>query len=607
MDKTIELRIAPLKTNKLDNKIYYLNNFSVRNSECDLDELIKIPIWQGLKDRNEIKKHSKQCLYYEDYFIDKLGKALNVIHNEKYTSVYWRTMLATWMEYFCRNIYRKYLELKYARSLLGDNICVVAYETDGFDLCRNNLEQSILNLFDIKYNMCLYFILAEFMNFKLEFVSQDCFGLNNRQEKSIIRKNGIKSKIGKCILDPKKYLKIIMAYILNKYFLYNKNKLLNKKNKIVYRIPYWCGSDDVINTFLMYYKSKGKIIPFNVDNNKYDAFCVDTKKRELLERILYQETDDEFSGYLNKLLVYCLPMIFLERYELIKKRIDTLPRPYRLFGITPLTTCEEFTFFAALWQERGVEFLNEQHGIDYGITIPPSGYQEMKLSTKFFSWGSSNKINNIYPMCAFKYGTNFVKLNKNRKVVLYACTDYGLFDIHELSSRYYHYISNIIKLTQLLSLEVSNNYVLRPRNSANDNWDFDNVIKKHIPEVKIDSGERLFAELLPSVKIFVCDNMSTCILQALANNIPTILVLYKEEIGSFLSEEFEDILKKMKNVKMAFDNPIDAAKHINAIYNAVDSWWYSKSVQTVKEEFCNKYARTSNNWLNEWVELLLKE
>ena len=53
--------------------------------------------------------------------------------------------------------------------------------------------------------------------------------------------------------------------------------------------------------------------------------------------------------------------------------------------------------------------------------------------------------------------------------------------------------------------------------------------------------------------------------------------------------------KKLNNVGIFFDSPIEAAKQINKIWDNVYGWWNNQSLQDVRNEFCLKYSYVHPN------------
>ena len=43
-----------------------------------------------------------------------------------------------------------------------------------------------------------------------------------------------------------------------------------------------------------------------------------------------------------------------------------------------------------------------------------------------------------------------------------------------------------------------------------------------------------------------------------------------------------------------------AANKVNEIYEDPMSWWMSDKIQEAREQFCYRFARTSDNWVSEW-------
>ncbi|PHS55783.1 MAG: hypothetical protein COB17_10965, partial [Sulfurimonas sp.] len=102
-----------------------------------------------------------------------------------------------------------------------------------------------------------------------------------------------------------------------------------------------------------------------------------------------------------------------------------------------------------------------------------------------------------------------------------------------------------------------------------------------------------------NAKLNVFDHMHTGYLETLSMNIPTIIIIPKN-IYCF-RDSAKPYIEKLKDVKILFENPIEASNFVDKVYDNIDSWWLSEDVQKIREEFCYNYARTSEDWVNEWV------
>ncbi len=91
---------------------------------------------------------------------------------------------------------------------------------------------------------------------------------------------------------------------------------------------------------------------------------------------------------------------------------------------------------------------------------------------------------------------------------------------------------------------------------------------------------------------------STTILQSLNINFPTIIFFnLKDTIG--VNSYRENSYNLLKKANIFFENPKDAAKKINEIWDNVENWWFEKERQKLVTEFCNRMCIRSENADNE--------
>jgi putative transferase (TIGR04331 family) len=120
-----------------------------------------------------------------------------------------------------------------------------------------------------------------------------------------------------------------------------------------------------------------------------------------------------------------------------------------------------------------------------------------------------------------------------------------------------------------------------------------------LPDTTLD-----FPTSLMESKVHVSNHLGTPFLESLASNRPT-LVFYDSTISA-LRRNARPYFDKLKKVKILFDDPVDAANHLNSIYYSIDDWWLSGEVQEAVNEFRDRFARTDPNWMDKWVTELLK-
>jgi putative transferase (TIGR04331 family) len=100
-------------------------------------------------------------------------------------------------------------------------------------------------------------------------------------------------------------------------------------------------------------------------------------------------------------------------------------------------------------------------------------------------------------------------------------------------------------------------------------------------------------------KITVETLNSTGLLESLALNIPVIFIHPPSELT--LRNESLHYYEMLKDVKIIHDNPYNAARFINNIYDDIDKWWLSKDLQMIRKSFCKEYAQLNKNSFKEFI------
>ena len=102
---------------------------------------------------------------------------------------------------------------------------------------------------------------------------------------------------------------------------------------------------------------------------------------------------------------------------------------------------------------------------------------------------------------------------------------------------------------------------------------------------------------MSNTAILYIDYLSSSIYEAMAYNVPVFMCVdYDIQIPT---DGFKEMINKFKKVKIAFDTPELAAMHIKNIYKDRAKFWNSREVQDVREEFLERYLRTSSDWLGD--------
>ena len=67
-----------------------------------------------------------------------------------------------------------------------------------------------------------------------------------------------------------------------------------------------------------------------------------------------------------------------------------------------------------------------------------------------------------------------------------------------------------------------------------------------------------------------------------------------------LNKLAQPYFKLLREVGILYDSPKSAASKLNEIYQDPNSWWFSPKIQDARNKFCDRFARTSNDWVAQW-------
>ena len=110
-----------------------------------------------------------------------------------------------------------------------------------------------------------------------------------------------------------------------------------------------------------------------------------------------------------------------------------------------------------------------------------------------------------------------------------------------------------------------------------------------MPEVKVDLGHQDIRKLIKQSRIYIATYNATTYLESMAWNIPTII--FWNESHWELKEEVKPYFELLKSVGIFHNSPEGAAKHMTNIWDNVDNWWLSESVQNARVIFCNQFSK----------------
>ena len=312
------------------------------------------------------------------------------------------------------------------------------------------------------------------------------------------------------------------------------------------------------------------------------------------------------------ILQQCVGHLHFEGYKSLVDQANYLPWPKSpkfIFTSNNYDTDEIFKVWTAQMVSLGVPYLVGQHGCGYGthLYFQNEYNPECSESDYFFTWGWSNKNSKNVPAFIFK---NLSIKNLSKKsfadVVLvapdlfYQNTHWDTY--HEFSINQQHQFDFIDALPK--SIQDSVLVRLHQHDASGGTWSARQRWHDRFPEIKVDSGNEPFKNLLQKNYFFVFAFDSTGMLECMAMNYPVIA--FWDPSGNNLNAEAKEHYQCLVDVGIVHHSPGSAALFLSDNLIDIKSWWDSELVQDARRVFCLRFAKTVKHPAKTLKKLLAK-
>ena len=301
-------------------------------------------------------------------------------------------------------------------------------------------------------------------------------------------------------------------------------------------------------------------------------------------------------GCMRALLFELIPVCYLEGYRDLVKKSESMPwpdRPRLIFTSGNYDTDEIFKCWTASRVERGSRYMVGQHGNNYG-THRYIAYRttDQLTSDRFLTWGWRDSLPSHTP--AFILRTSgFPELDPAGGLLLAEdglpnrVYTWDIFpDYTSLINEQFEFVRALppaIKERLLVRLHAPDENLDRFGDELRWN-DFDRT-------VNLERGKVLFADVVRKSRIVVFGYDSTGMLESLASNSP--MIAFWSGGLSHLKDHVKPQYEWLIDAGIVHLSGESAARKISEIWDNVNAWWQSESVQSARVRFCEIYARTS--------------
>jgi len=518
-------------------------------------------------------KLQKDYYYLQDVYeglLKDISKQLNQIHSVEYSVRYWRILIGPWLGYFTQVIFDRWSMLEIALNDCNIDACMVL-NRDENNLIPNDMAHFNSLFVCDDWNEAIYTqLLKKYYSSKIDIqeVSSDIFFPYGKGQKE-------KSWIGR-----------LKATLFN--FIHKINGFLTDSNEYFFISSYI----PLVTQFKLQVRLNQ--MPTFWSSPQINYCDIDTCQRKWV--LDNSKSLDEFIKVASQFIPNHIPIAYIEGYKSLQQGVREVKwpkEPKAIFTSNAYIDDEVFKAWTAEMTENGTPFIIGQHGGHFGMT-PFAFYEEhqIDISDKFLSWGWGNSKNSkIKPFGNIKLLNNQLKYNPKGDALMIGISmprySYHLYAA-SISSQWLSYFNDQCSFMKVLPQTLRKKILVRLY--SNDyGWDQKLRWENEFSDLKFDLGRNPIKALLENSRLCIATYNATSYLETLAWNMPTI-VFWNEEHWE-LNSDSKPYFDLLLDVGIFHTSPQSAAQKIIEIWDDIDSWWLSVTVQNARQKFCEQYTR----------------
>lgn len=547
-------------------------------------------IWEKLNAQTLPQPYSdeeaaRMVPYLEELHARTLGaltSRLNSLHGVNYSSRYWTLLAGPWLLYYLHSQFDKYLRLKAAFSKYPDLTTIVLDESE-YLTPVDALDMINLLKGDF-YNLQHYSSMLNVLGYRFPSKASGVSLSKN------ISKFGQKS-FSRFVIEAWKKLFNKPLYVLT------------NRAGIVLHHSYFPRQVE----FLLALKTGGKIMPVLVESGDFPNIDINGNMRASLGGL--DLGDREFEQVLSKLIAIDMPKTLVEHYKTLCALNDKkFPfRPKAIFSAVSWYYDDCFKEWSARCAETGTLLMGTQHGGNYGsVAYFSQERYELSIVDRYYSWGWERETApcRVVPMPATKATGRKMVSGGHENGLLYVTTSWMryLYQFPMTLDYSEAYFKNQIVFLAALAREPRALLKARPHREDMGCLGAQRLLDA-CPGLQIDGWDVPFQKSLARYSLYICDHCfcSTTFMQALYADKPSILFHPGDFAMDKVHPDAAPFYDELRKAQILFDNPIDAAKQVNAVYSDPRKWWNEPQRREAVARFKCRYLRSSNNAVDEWA------
>lgn len=508
---------------------------------------------------------------YED-ILSELSKDLNKLHGKQYSQRYWRIFIGPWLGCFVQVVFDRWVMLDY----VFNNYKIHKLYTSS-ELSEQNVPIDMRQFTDMMvsdlWNEAIYKQISEII--KPDILCKKDNGFSFEE----VSRNSKKQPV----------LRNYLYKFIN--FL---SRLRCKKDKYFFIATYLPFFSEMylnikLGQFPRYWKSA------DIQKTK-----INNSKRYSLAKNINSDSDS-FKSILRVLIPRQIPSAYVESYEILNdelKRLNWPLAPEVIFTSNSFYSDDLFKYWAASKCENGSKLIIGQHGGLFNMTkFSFLEEHQHQVSDAWFSWEAKiNSPGSKVSIGMFHHSINGKVRHDKKGGAILVELKIPRYSFHlnavPVSSQWLSYFNDQTVFVRSLPYDIQSKLTVRLF-CKDYGWDQLQRWTEEFPNISIDKGSEKFRKVVSKSRIFIGTYNATTYLEVFNWNIPTILFWNKNHWE--LEKDAEVQFKELELVGVFHNSPESAAIHLANIWNDVDNWWYSDSVQMAVKGFCHIYAHNTKN------------
>jgi len=519
-------------------------------------------------DREKLHKDYLYLQGLHEELLIELAAKLNTIHGVNHSVRYWRIIAGPWLGYFIQMLFDRWAMLQ---QVVQDN------DISGFRVVQRKEEQLIPNdmvgfntLFcSASWNEAIYGQILAWMKVPVEIIAE--------QKSLAIAFEKTQA------LNPLRRLKRILVKGAIQI-----SSVLSRDNDYFF-----------ISSYLPIKKDLHLQVKLGQIPKIWRVVAVPTVRVDLTMRQWELGTLDnsaDFLGLARSLIPKHIPAAYLEGYQDVVELAGNLPwakKPKAIFTSNSYSDDDVFKVWAAEKTECGFPLVIGQHGGHFGIGLWNfTEDHQIAISDRFLTWGwSEPKQDKITPVGNFKDLSKKVVADKAGNALLVQMTfpimSYYMYSVTVAVGQWQNYFEDQCRFVEALPLALHDQVLVRLLkgdlgHSQKQRWE------DRFPALQLDEGLQSMMGLMSKSRLYISTYNATTFLESMSLNFPTIMFWNPKhwELRDTAIPYFE----QLKAVGIFHETPESAARQMVMVWDDVADWWESSAVQSVRREFCKRYA-----------------